>query len=168
MRYEAAASYVGFDGNDLTDGPIESRNARVKFLCMVAILSIFTGVAEQSTAAADNVKISMSSIEGSFLFGAVAAQKGFFAQENLNAELIRVAGNVMVPAMTNGDIDYTLMFESVIRAALSNFPLKVTASFVDSPTGALVGKPTITTRKASKGKASPLVRSAPAPTSRRF
>jgi ABC-type nitrate/sulfonate/bicarbonate transport system substrate-binding protein len=125
----------------------------VKFLCwVVSILSIFTGLAGKSAAAADNVKISISSIEGSFLFGAVAAQKGFFAQENLNAELIRIAGNVMVPAMTNGDIDYTLMFGSVVRAALSNFPLKVTASFVDSPTGALVGKPTIATPESVKGK----------------
>jgi NitT/TauT family transport system substrate-binding protein len=118
----------------------------------VAMLWIIAGLAGKNAAAADNVKISISSVEGSFLFGAVAAQKGFFAQENLNAELIRIAGNVMVPAMTNGDIDYTLMFGSVVRANLSNFPLKVAASFVDSPTGALVGKATITTPQALKGK----------------
>ena len=118
----------------------------------VAMLWIIAGLAGKNVAAADNVKISISSVEGSFLFGAVAAKKGFFVQENLNAELIRIAGNVMVPAMTNGDIDYTLMFGSVVRANLSNFPLKVAASFVDSPTGALVGKATITTPQALKGK----------------
>jgi NitT/TauT family transport system substrate-binding protein len=102
--------------------------------------------------AADNVKISISNVEGSFLFGAVAAKKGFFAQENLNAELIRIAGNAMVPAMANGDIDYTLMFGSVVRATLSGFPFKVVASFVDSPTGALVGKASLTTPQSLKGK----------------
>ncbi len=97
-----------------------------------------------AAAGADNVKISISNVEGSFLFGAVAERKGFFAQEGLNPELIRIAGNVMVPAMSNGDIDYTLMFGSVVRATLSGFPFKVAASFVDSPTGALVGKAGIT------------------------
>lgn len=101
--------------------------------------------------AADNVKISISNVEGSFLFGAVAERKGFFAQENLNPQLIRIAGNVMVPAMANGDIDYTLMFGSVVRATLSGFPFKVAASFVDSPTGALVGKAGLTPQSL-KGK----------------
>jgi ABC-type nitrate/sulfonate/bicarbonate transport system substrate-binding protein len=74
----------------------------------------------------------------------VAERKGFFAQENLNAQLIRIGGNIMVPALANGDIDYTLMFGSVVRATLSGFPFKVVASFVDSPTGALVGKADLT------------------------
>jgi ABC-type nitrate/sulfonate/bicarbonate transport system substrate-binding protein len=101
---------------------------------------------------ADSVKISISNVEGSFLFGAVAERKGFFAQENLNAELIRIAGNVMVPALGNGDIDYTLMFGSVVRATLSGFPFKVAASFVDSPTGALVGKAALANPQSLKGK----------------
>ena len=103
-------------------------------------------------ATADNVKISISNVEGSFLFGAVAAKKRFFAEENLNAELVRIAGNVMVPALANGDIDYTLMFGSVVRATLSGFPFKVVASFVDSPTGALVGKAGLTMPQSLKGK----------------
>jgi ABC-type nitrate/sulfonate/bicarbonate transport system substrate-binding protein len=125
----------------------------MKFLSLaVAMLWMVLGVAGQSTFAADNVKISISNVEGSFLFGAVAAKKGFFAQENLNGELIRIAGNVMVPALANGDIDYTLMFGSVVRATLSNFPFKVVGSFVDSPTGALVGKAAITAPQSLKGK----------------
>lgn len=118
----------------------------------LAALWIAAGFMAKTTDAADVVKISISNVEGSFLFGAVAAKKGFFAQENLNAELIRIAGNVMVPALANGDIDYTLMFGSVVRATLSGFPFKVAASFVDSPTGALVGKSTVTTAQTLKGK----------------
>jgi ABC-type nitrate/sulfonate/bicarbonate transport system substrate-binding protein len=125
----------------------------MKFSSLVlAALCIVAGFADKSAVAADGVKISISNVEGSFLFGAVAAKKGFFAEENLNAELIRIAGNVMVPAMANGDIDYTLMFGSVVRATLSGFPFKVVGSFVDSPTGALVGKATVTTPQSLKGK----------------
>jgi ABC-type nitrate/sulfonate/bicarbonate transport system substrate-binding protein len=126
---------------------------RMKFLGVVlAALCFVAGSAGRTALAADTVKLSITNVEGSFLFGAVAAKKGFFAEENLNAELIRIAGNVMVPALANGDIDYTLMFGSVVRAALSGFPFKVAGSFVDSPTGALVGKATVTTPQSLKGK----------------
>jgi ABC-type nitrate/sulfonate/bicarbonate transport system substrate-binding protein len=125
----------------------------MKLLSLVlAALCIVAGFADKTAVAADTVKISISNVEGSFLFGAVAAKKGFFAEENLNAELIRIAGNVMVPALANGDIDYTLMFGSVVRATLSGFPFKVAGSFVDSPTGALVGKPSVTSPQSLKGK----------------
>jgi ABC-type nitrate/sulfonate/bicarbonate transport system substrate-binding protein len=125
----------------------------MKLLSLVlAALCIVAGFADKTAVAADTVKISISNVEGSFLFGAVAAKKGFFAEESLNVELIRIAGNVMVPAMANGDIDYTLMFGSVVRATLSGFPFKVAGSFVDSPTGALVGKPTVTSPQSLKGK----------------
>src|SRR5262245_26383439 len=125
----------------------------MKFLDVVlAALCIAGGFADKSAVAADTVIISISNVEGSFLFGAVAAKKGFFAEENLNAELIRIAGNVMVPALANTDIDYTLMFGSVVRATLSGFPCKVAVSFVDSPTGALVGKPSVTCTGSPKGK----------------
>ena len=125
----------------------------MKFIGLVlAALCFVAGSAGGTAVAADTVKISITNVEGSFLFGAVAAKKGFFAEENLNAELIRIAGNVMVPALANGDIDYTLMFGSVVRAALSGFPFKVAGSFVDSPTGALVGKATVTTPQSLKGK----------------
>ncbi len=104
-----------------------------------------------AVARAETVKLSISNVEGSFLFGAVAERKGFFQQEGLQPELIRIAGNVMVPALANGDIDYTLMFGSVVRATLSGFPFKVAASFVDAPTGTLVGKAGMTPQNL-KGK----------------
>src|SRR3954471_3329570 len=107
-------------------------------------LRVTAALAAGGAAAADSVKLSISNVEGSFLFGAVAERKGFFQQEGLQPQLIRIAGNVMVPALTNGDIDYTLMFGSVVRATLSGFPLKVVASFVDTPTGALIGKAGLT------------------------
>lgn len=104
-----------------------------------------------SSAGAETVKLSISNVEGSFLFGAVAERKGFFQEEGLQPQLIRIAGNVMVPALANGDIDYTLMFGSVVRATLSGFPFKVVASFVDAPTGTLVAKAGVTPQNL-KGK----------------
>jgi ABC-type nitrate/sulfonate/bicarbonate transport system substrate-binding protein len=124
----------------------------VKFFKAISAALFLAGfVSANAASGADNVKISISNVEGSFLFGAVTERKGFFTQEGLNAELIRIGGNIMVPALANGDIDYTLMFGSVVRATLSGFPFKVVASFVDAPTGALVGKAGLTPQSL-KGK----------------
>jgi ABC-type nitrate/sulfonate/bicarbonate transport system substrate-binding protein len=124
----------------------------VKFLNVILGALILLGsAAVQPAASADNIKVQISNVEGSFLFGAVADRKGFFTQEGFNAQLIRIGGNIMVPALANGDIDYTLMFGSVVRATLSGFPFKVVASFVDTPTGALVGKAGLTPQNL-KGK----------------
>lgn len=124
----------------------------MKFLNVILGALILLGsAAVQPAASADNIKVQISNVEGSFLFGAVADRKGFFTQEGFNAQLIRIGGNIMVPALANGDIDYTLMFGSVVRATLSGFPFKVVASFVDAPTGALVGKAGLTPQNL-KGK----------------
>lgn len=119
----------------------------MKTFFFAALIIVWLG----AVARAETVKLSISNVEGSFLFGAVAERKGFFQQEGLQPELIRIAGNVMVPALANGDIDYTLMFGSVVRATLSGFPFKVVASFVDAPTGTLVGKAGVTPQNL-KGK----------------
>ncbi len=56
----------------------------MKFLRLaLAAFCIVAGFAGKTAVAADTVKISISNVEGSFLFGAVAAKKGFFAEEYL-------------------------------------------------------------------------------------
>jgi ABC-type nitrate/sulfonate/bicarbonate transport system substrate-binding protein len=118
------------------------------FLVMLAA-SVLTGSAAQ---AQDRVRISFSSVSDSYLYGAVAVKRGFFREEGLNAELIRMGGGVAVTALANGDTDYTLMFSQVIQAAMSGLPLKVLASFTDNSTGLLVSKPGLRTLKDMQGK----------------
>jgi ABC-type nitrate/sulfonate/bicarbonate transport system substrate-binding protein len=118
------------------------------FLVILAA-SILTGSAAQ---AQDKVRISFSSVSDSYLYGAIAVKRGFFREEGLNAELIRMGGGVAVTALANGDTDYTLMFSQVIQAAMSGLPLKVLASFTDNSTGLLVSKPGLRTLKDMQGK----------------
>jgi NitT/TauT family transport system substrate-binding protein len=90
--------------------------------------------------AADRIKIALTTVGGSFLAGGVALKKGFFQQEALDVELVQVNVGVALPALLNGDIDYTLLFGSTVRAAVRGFPVKVLASFMDAPTQSLVAK----------------------------
>jgi NitT/TauT family transport system substrate-binding protein len=103
-------------------------------------------------AAADKVRMSISSVDVSFLTGAAADKRNFFRDEGLEVELIRMNANVSVTALSTGDIDYTMVFASVIRGALRGMPMKVTASFMDSSTHLLIARPEFKTLKELKGK----------------
>ena len=49
--------------------------------------------------------------------------------------------NVAITALASGDTDYTMIFGSVVRAAIRGLPVKVVASFIDGSTHALVSRP---------------------------
>ena len=89
--------------------------------------------------AADKVRISVSSLDVAFFTPAVALKRGFFKEEEIDAEIIRMNANISVTALATGDIDYTTIFGSVVRAAIRGLPVRVVASFIDSPTHERIG-----------------------------
>ena len=54
--------------------------------------------------------------------------------------------NVAMSSLINGDVDYTMIFGSVIRAAMRGIPLKVIAVLIDSPPYAFIARPEIKSR----------------------
>jgi NitT/TauT family transport system substrate-binding protein len=111
-------------------------------------IASFGGVAQ----AADKVRISVSSLDAAFLTPAVALKRGFFKEEDIDAEVIRMNANISVTALATGDIDYTTIFGSVVRAAMRGLPVRVVASFLDSPTQMLLARPEFKSVKELKGK----------------
>jgi NitT/TauT family transport system substrate-binding protein len=102
--------------------------------------------------AADRIRISVTNFNMSFLPSGIAQKKGFFREEGLEAEVIRMNANVAIAALASGDVDYTMVFGSVVRAALRGLPLKVVASFIDGSTHALIARADIKSAKDLKGK----------------
>ncbi|HEY3304253.1 MAG TPA: ABC transporter substrate-binding protein [Candidatus Binatia bacterium] len=102
--------------------------------------------------AADKIRVSISSLDVAFLTGGVAQKRGFFKEEGLEPELIRMNANVSITALSTGDIDYTMIFGSVVRAAVRGLPMKVVASFLDSSTHTLIARPEYKSVKDLRGK----------------
>jgi len=102
--------------------------------------------------AAEKVRLSISALDVSFLTAGIASKRGFFKDEGLDVEVIRMNANVSIPALSTGDIDYTMVFASVIRGALRGLPMKVVASFMDSSTHMLIARPEYKSVKELKGK----------------
>ena len=101
---------------------------------------------------ADPVRISVTNQNISFLPAAVALNRGFFKDEGLDLEIIRMNTPNTITALTTGDIGYTLLFGSVVRAAIRGMPMRVTASLLDSPTHALVARNDLKSVRDVKGK----------------
>jgi NitT/TauT family transport system substrate-binding protein len=101
---------------------------------------------------ADRVRIAVTNYNMSFLGAGVALHRGFFKQEGLEAEIIRMNANVAVAALVSGDIGYTMIFGSIVRAAVRGLPVRVNASFIDGSTHALLARPEFVSVKELKGK----------------
>jgi len=118
----------------------------------LAIIGLSLFLAAVPAEAVDKVRMSISAIDVSFLTGGLASKRGMFRDEGLDVELIRMNANVSVTALSTGDIDYTMVFASVVRGALSGLPMKVVASFMDSSTHLLIARPEYKTIRDLKGK----------------
>ena len=119
-----------------------------KLVTAALILLLLAG----SAFAADRVRLSISAVDVSFLTAGVALKRGLFRDEGLDVELIRMNANVSVTALATGDIDYTMVFASVVRGALRGMPMRVVASYMDSSTHLLIARPEFKTIRDLKGK----------------
>jgi NitT/TauT family transport system substrate-binding protein len=121
-------------------------------VCAIFVGLLFLAMPMRPLCAADKVRVSVTNPNMSFLPAGVALKKGFFKDEGLEVEVIRMNVPNTITALMTGDIGYTLLFGSVVRGALRGMPLRALASLLDSPTHALVAKPQYRSVKELKGK----------------
>ena len=125
-------------------------------LLLLSVLGIPDGFVE----GADKLRISVTNPNMSFLPSEVALRKGFFKDEGLEVEIIRMNVPNILTALVTGDVGYTLIFGSVVRGALRGMPMRALASLLYGSTHALVAKPEYNRAKSSRGKPSELGTSA--------
>ncbi len=123
---------------------------KTTYLLSVSILIFFNWAG--ALPAADKIRLTVTNPNMSFLSAGVALKKGFFKRQGLDAEVIRMSVPTTLMAMSSGEIDYTLVFGSVIRAAMKGLPVRVVASFLDSSTHALIARPQFKSVADLKGK----------------
>jgi len=88
----------------------------------------------------------------SFLPLIVARDKGHYAEEGLDAELIEMRANVGQAALLSGEVDYTASLGSNVKMALQGAPIKVVFMHAPSPVMALVAQPQYQTPADLRGK----------------
>jgi NitT/TauT family transport system substrate-binding protein len=88
----------------------------------------------------EKVRVGMPSFSLSFVAPKVAQAKGFFQAEGLEVELIQMATNITIVALTTKDIDYSTASGAVLRSAVRGLPVKVVMYFNGRALHVLVAK----------------------------
>jgi ABC-type nitrate/sulfonate/bicarbonate transport system substrate-binding protein len=103
-----------------------------------------TATAEPSpTAEPVDVTIGYPSPSVAYIAVFVADSLGYFADENVEAELLQVAPPVAINAMLSGDLDYVLLLGSTLRGAATGLAIKAVAVYSDKPQDTLLSIPSV-------------------------
>lgn len=103
--------------------------------------------------AAEKIRISVSGgYNMIFLPAGVAQHRGFFKDEGLDADIIVMGATPSIAALTNGDIDFTLLTGTVIRAAIRGLPVRLVAGLMTSSPHVLMARPEIKSVKELAGR----------------
>ena len=70
----------------------------------------------------------------------VAQRKGFFKDEGLDADIVVMGAAPSIAALSNGDIDFTLLTGTVIRAAIRGLPVRLVAGLMTSSPHVLLAR----------------------------
>ena len=108
-------------------------------ILLVSLLSVRTEIVTAQNL--EKVRIGMPSLSLSFIAPQVAYARGFFREEGIDAEIIRIATNVGIVAVTTKEIGYTTAVGAGLRSAVKGLPLKVMMYFNGRPLHVLVSKP---------------------------
>jgi ABC-type nitrate/sulfonate/bicarbonate transport system substrate-binding protein len=100
----------------------------------------------------DRIRIAVSNPNMPNLTVAVAQAKGFFKDENIDAEIIRMNPNVAITALATGDVDYCQLFGAVVGGAIAGLPVRIVAGFLDNWPMTLIAQPEYKSLKELKGK----------------
>src|ERR1044071_9806999 len=106
-------------------------------LVVALLLIVGNGLAAQPA----KVRISYSSRSNSNTPFIIALNKGFFAEEGMDVELIQVNPRLGATAVINGDLDFTTTFGTTLRGILGGFPIKFVAVAVKKSEHFLVARP---------------------------
>ena len=98
------------------------------------------------------VRISYSSRSNSITPFQIALNKGFFAEEGWDVEMIQVNPRLGATALLNGDIDFTTTFGTTLRGILGGFPIKFVAVSLRKSEHFLIVRPEIKELRELNGK----------------
>jgi NitT/TauT family transport system substrate-binding protein len=102
--------------------------------------------------AADRIRIGFPDLAATFVPLAVADQRGFFHEEGIQAESIRMNPAVALQALVGGEIDYYTVLGPGVAAAIRGVPVKIVAAYVPISPTTLIVRPEIKSVPELKGK----------------
>ena len=107
---------------------------------------------QNSVHAADKIRIGFPDLAATFVSLAVADKRGFFQEEGIQAEFIRMNPAVALQVLVGGEIDYYTVLSPGVAAAIRGVPVKLVAAYVPISPTALIARPEIKSVSELRGK----------------
>ncbi|MPZ75590.1 MAG: PhnD/SsuA/transferrin family substrate-binding protein [Deltaproteobacteria bacterium] len=127
---------------------------RIRLITLVAVFSLaaMASMATTDVAAADRVRVGLTTKDFGYLPLFVGIRAGYFADENIDLQWIQVRSNVATSALIAGELDIAASAGSAMRTATRGAPLKAIFFPYQKCTFVLMGAPNIKTVQDLKGK----------------
>lgn len=109
---------------------------KTRALLVVAFGVALSGLAQyfaSQARAAEKIKVSFASDSAVYGPHFIAIQKGYYAEEGIEMEMVRAGGGVATPALISGDLQYSTSAASSLSAILKGAALKVVYTNADRP-----------------------------------
>ena len=101
----------------------------------------------------ENIKVSYAVLSAAYMDHVTAMEKGYFRDEGLNVEVLRMGGGVATPALLSGQLHFSSSAGSSLSAAVRGGPVKIVYTNLSRPSYYLVAtNPNIATAKDLIGK----------------
>ena len=114
----------------------------------VTIVALFS----HAVRAADKIRVGVPQQIVHWMVFPLAQQKGFFKEEGLDVEIVRITGPSGRSALMSGDIDYYTTIAFIVQSAIVGLPVKVVAAYVNCPPFVVMSRPEFKTAQDLKGK----------------
>jgi NitT/TauT family transport system substrate-binding protein len=98
------------------------------------------------------ITLSYSAVSMTWLPVKVAVERGFFRVEGLDPQLVQMRGNIVTPALSTGNLDFSLNISPILNGAIQGLGLKLLAGLNTRPLFSLIVRPEIKTPADLKGK----------------
>ena len=110
-----------------------SLRATLLVIWITSLLIVPVAGQAQDKSATEKVRIVYASNSLAFLVPFVAKDRGLYAKQGIDAELIQIKPGVAMGALISGDVDYAELIGSVIRSAAKGLPVRAISTSIKAP-----------------------------------
>ena len=103
--------------------------------------------------AAEKLRIGFPDLAAQFVPLPLGEKRGFFKEEGIQGEFIRIRPAISSAALVGGEIDYDAVIGNGIGAAIRGLPVRLVACFMPATPIAIIARPDIKSVQDLKGKA---------------
>jgi NitT/TauT family transport system substrate-binding protein len=117
---------------------------------LVALFTLL--VLHESAHAVDKIRIGFPDMAAQFVSVPLGQKRGFFQEQGLQAEFIRINPSPAVAALVSGELDYYTVIGTGVAGAIRGVPIKTVAAFVPGAPMALIARSEFKSVQELKGK----------------